>query len=157
MAKKLTQPYIAKPANEESPGVAFKFWVEIQNIIVAEFKECNGLRMERATEPVNEGGVNDYVHQLPGRNKYFPIVLKKGITDSTALWDWYRSGLYDGQVERINFNILLRNVEGTVIQRWEVVDAYPTKWEGPQLNTETNQVAIETIEITHHGLQPQSQ
>jgi phage tail-like protein len=55
-------------------------------------------------------------------------------------------------VTRKSISILLRNVEGDVVRRWNVINAYPTKWDGPQLNTETNQVAIETLELTHHGL-----
>jgi phage tail-like protein len=152
MAKKLSQPYVTKPPDESSPGVLYKFWVEVDNAVVAEFKECSGIRMERETEPVKEGGQNEYTHMLPGRNKYFPIVLKYGVTDSTALWEWYRQGLYDGKVVRKDISILLRNVEGDIVRRWDVIKAYPTKWDGPQLNTESNQVAIESIELTHHGL-----
>jgi phage tail-like protein len=152
MAPTLSQPYVTKPADEPSPGIQYKFWVEVDDTVVAEFKECSGIRMERETEPVKEGGQNEYVHLLPGRNKYFPIVLKYGITDSTALWDWYRAGLYDGKVTRKSISILLRNVEGDVVRRWNVTNAYPTKWDGPQLNTESSQVAIETLELAHHGL-----
>jgi phage tail-like protein len=152
MAPRLSQPYVTKSAQEPSPGVLFKFWVEVDDTVVAEFKECSGIRMERETEPVKEGGQNEYVHLLPGRSKYFPIVLKYGVTDSTALWDWYREGLYDGKVTRKSISILLRNVEGDIVRRWNVINAYPTKWDGPQLNTESNQVAIETLELTHHGL-----
>ena len=75
-----------------------------------------------------------------------------GISSDTSLWDWYREGLYDGKVTRKSISILLRNVEGDIVRRWEVTNAYPTKWEGPQLNTESSQVAIETLELTHHGL-----
>jgi phage tail-like protein len=148
----LTQSYVTRSAGAEDPALAFKFWVEIDDIVVAEFKECAGLQMQRSTEEVKEGGVNDYVHKLPGRNTYSPLTFKYGVTSSTDLWDWYVAGLYDGKVERKNFSILLRNVAGDVVRRWDVLDAYPTKWDGPQLNTETNQVTIETIEITHHGL-----
>ena len=46
----------------------------------------------------------------------------------------------------------LRGVDGTVVKRWNVDDAFPVKWEGPSLNVEGNQVAVETLEIAHHGL-----
>jgi phage tail-like protein len=148
----LTQTFITKAANEPSPAPAFKFWVEIESIVVAEFKECSGLRLERDFEKIEEGGVNDHVHFLPGRNKYSNIVLKYGITNSTDLWKWYQEGIYDGKIKRINFSILLRNVEGDILRRWNITQGFPVKWEGPQLNTETNQVTIETLEIAHHGL-----
>ena len=149
----MQQSFVTKPADEPSPALAFKFWIEIESIVVAEFKECSGLSLERDVQRVEEGGVNDRVHILPGRTKQSNIVLKYGVTDSTKLWDWYQDGLYDGKVKKINFSILLRNVEGDVLRRWNVKEGFPVKWEGPQLNTETNQVAIETLEIAHHGLE----
>lgn len=131
---------------------AFKFWIELEGIVVAQFTECSGLNVERKVESYQEGGVNDYVHQLPGRTEYTNITLKYGVTSSTDLWDWYAKGLYDGKVERKNFSILLRNSMGEVVRRWDVVGAYPVKWQGPQLNTSSGDIAIETIELVHHGL-----
>lgn len=153
MAKGTWQPPFAlKQANGADPFPTFKFWVEIKSIVVAEFKECTGLSMTREPEKVEEGGVNDYVHYLPGRNEYSRIVLKHGLADADALWDWYQQGLRDGRVKMINFSILLRNVQGDVVKRWNVIEGFPVKWEGPSLNTEGNQVAVETLEIVHHGL-----
>lgn len=133
---------------------AFKFWVELQGIVVARFTECSGLNIERdASTTVEEGGVNNYVHVLPGRVKYSNVTLKYGVTDSNELWEWFQKGIYDGKVERKNFSILLRNSAGDVVRRWDVIDAFPVKWQGPQLNTSSNEVAIETLEVAHHGLQ----
>lgn len=145
-------PFGMKQAASHDPPPAFKFWVEIEEIAVAEFKECSGLRMERAVETVEEGGVNDRVTLLPGRNKYSNIVLKYGVMDSNALWDWYQEGLYDGKVKRVDFAIVLRNVQGQEAKRWNVAGGFPVKWEGPSLNVESNQVAVDTLEIAHHGL-----
>lgn len=150
--RKWPSQFVVKKAEDPDPLPVFKFWVEMKSIVVAEFKECSGLRLERSVEPVEEGGVNDRVHQLPGRNKYSNIVLKYGVMQTDELWKWYQEGLLDGKVKRINFTILLRNVKGEVVKRWSVEDAFPVKWEGPSLNVEGNQVAIETLEIVHHGL-----
>lgn len=137
-------PYLPDSSKPE-PVPVFKFWVEIESIVVAEFKECSGLSMQRDYEKLEEGGVNDRWHWLPGRNKYNNITLKYGLMHSTELWDWYQEGLYDGKVNRINFSILLRDATGTVAKRWDVIKGFPVRWEGPSLNVETNQVAIETL------------
>jgi phage tail-like protein len=152
MAGKLTQSFVTKTTGDPDPVAMFKFWVEIKSIVVAEFKECSGLRLERTVETIEEGGVNDRVHYLPGRNKYSNIVLKYGVMSSNELWNWFQEGLYDGKVKRVNFSILLRDVKGDVVKRWNVTDGYPVKWEGPSLNVESSQVAVETLEIAHHGL-----
>jgi phage tail-like protein len=152
MGQKLTQSFVTKKSSDADPVAMFKFWVEIKSIVVAEFKECSGLRLERTVETIEEGGVNDRVHVLPGRNKYSNITLKYGVVHSNELWNWYQEGLYDGKVKRVNFSILLRDVKGDVVKRWNVKEGFPVKWEGPSLNVESSQVAIETLEIAHHGL-----
>jgi phage tail-like protein len=148
----LAKSFVTKLASDADPIPVFKFWIEINGIVEAEFKECSGLRLERKVEPYEEGGVNDYVHQLPGRNSYVNIVLKYGVTSSNEVWNWYQEGLYDGKVTRKDFSILLRGVDGQVVKTWNVSKGFPVKWEGPSLNVEGNQVAVETLEIAHHGL-----
>ena len=39
------------------------------------------------------------------------------------------------------------------IARWNFVRAWPTKWDGPDLNAETADAAIETLELAHEGVQ----
>jgi phage tail-like protein len=131
------------------PVPAFKFWVEIDSIVVAEFRECSGLNLEREVQEILEGGLNERVHYLPGRAKGTNIVLKYGLLYSRELWDWYQTGLYDGKVTRVNFSILLRDVQGEVVQRWDFLKGFPVKWEGPALNVESSQAAVETLEIAH--------
>jgi phage tail-like protein len=148
----LTQPYVTKLASSSDPFPVYKFWIEIDSVIVGQFQECSGLRMERAVETIEEGGVNDHVHLLPGRNKYSNITLKNGMVSSDELWSWYQEGLFDAKVKRVNFSILLRDVKGDVAKRWNVLQGFPVKWEGPQFTTDSNQIAVETLEIAHHGL-----
>ncbi len=143
---------VVKKAGESDPFPIYKFWVEIESIIVAQFQECSGLRLERTVETVEEGGVNDHFQILPGRNKYSNIILKNGMMETNALWEWYQEGLYHANVKRINFSILLRDVKGDVVKRWNVVDGFPVKWEGPQFNSDSRDLAVETLEIAHHGL-----
>ncbi len=133
-------------------GQAFRFYVEITGILVAEFTECSGLSMEREVKEYSEGGTNDFVYKLPGRTKYSNITLRRGITYSRDLWDWYVAGLYDGKVKRINISIILGNSDLKKVKQWDVYDAFPIKWSGADLSTETLQVALESLEIAHHGI-----
>jgi phage tail-like protein len=145
-------PFALKPASEGNPLPLYKFWVEIDSIVVAEFQNCSGLSMEREVERIEEGGVNDHLQMLPGRTKYTNITLKYGLSQTTEIWDWFQEGLLDGKVKRINFSILLRDVSGEVARRWDVIEAFPVKWEGPQFSSDSSQYAIETLEIVHHGI-----
>jgi phage tail-like protein len=106
-------------------------------------------------QPVNEyeeGGLNGYVHKLPGRVKYSDLTLRHGSAGSEALWDWYL-GVCQGQVVRKNISIVLFDPAGQEVRRWSFNGAYPIKWTGPQFNAAEGKVAIETLVIAHQGLQ----
>jgi phage tail-like protein len=138
---------------EPTPG--FKYAIEIDGLVGAWFAECGGLTAERTVYPYEEGGLNAYVHQLPGRTTHSHITLKRGIADE-ALWKWFAgekdAGLYESKVEYRNITIILYNVDRTEAKRWNVSRAYPVKWSGPDLNTDGNQVAVESLELVHHGI-----
>ena len=146
-----TQTQSTSTTSPADPSSAFKFHVELEGLIVGMFKECNGLSLSRETKPLREGGVNDRVHYLPESSTQGKITLKRGITLSRDLWDWYCKGLYDNLVERINMSIILYNAKGEVLKRWNFTGAFPTKWEGPTFNSANAEVAVETLELAHDG------
>ncbi len=138
--------------NYKPVAQSFRFYVEIMGILCAEFLECSGISAEREVEEIEEGGVNDFVHRLPGRIKYQNIVLKRGITYDRDLWEWFKAGEFDGCVHRVNMSIIIGNAELRKVKQWDVYDAYPVRWSSTDLSTDSLQVAIETLEIAHHGI-----
>jgi phage tail-like protein len=142
---------IARPKLRTDPLPGFGFAILMMKFVKGWFTECGGLTIERETMDQREGGVNHYVHQLPGRIKQSRITLKHGLAGS-ELWDWFQQGLYNGNVERHNISIILFGPTLTVNTWWDVKDAYPIKWSGPSLNTGGNEVTVETLELVHHGL-----
>lgn len=137
---------IVDPTNRTEPKPNFGFGVEIGGSIAGWFTECTGLTIEREVKAHPEGGVNDYVHQLPGRIKRFNLTLKHGLAGQ-ELWEWFQQGLYDGQVEYRNVSIILYNQDLTEAQRWDLPNAYPIKWNGGNFNSKTNEIALETLEL----------
>ncbi len=133
------------------PYTSFRFRIEIGGITVAQVSEVTGLQLETETEPYEEGGVNDFVHQLPKRTKYQNITLKRGITDLDEMWRWHQE-VVDGKFKRKDGAIILMDVTGEDKWRWNFVDAYPVKWTGPELRADSNTVAFESIELAHHGI-----
>ncbi|MGI5912810.1 MAG: phage tail protein [Syntrophomonadaceae bacterium] len=133
------------------PGVAFRFKVELDGLLVADFAEVSGLEAETEVQDVREGGVNEYEHHFITIRKYPPLVLKRGITDSTQLWDWYE-GTINGKLERKDGAIILMDASGQEICRWNFWESYPIKWVGPQLRADASEVAIESLEIVHRGI-----
>jgi phage tail-like protein len=161
------------------PAPAYLFFVELSGVIVGLFTECGGLEQTRDAEKVEEGGVNNYVHYLPGRVTQSKIKLKRGLSISRALWDWMQQGRYDFDVKRINFSIvqgapghnLATAIAGAVgmgmdnpaftvlskgfgkVKHWDIENAFPVKWQISDLSASGgDRVVIETLEIVHHGL-----
>ncbi len=138
-------------AVDTSIGGAFRFWVELEGLLVGGFSEVSGLQSETEVEEYNEGGVNDFVHAFPKKTKSPPLVLKRGLTRSPELWEWYED-VSKGRIKRKNGSVILMNHAGQEICRWNFFEAYPVKWRGPNLNALNNEIAIETLEILHNGL-----
>jgi phage tail-like protein len=133
------------------PYTSFRFRVEIEGITVAQVSEVTGLQLETEIESYEEGGVNDFIHQLPKRTKYQHITLKRGITDLDEMWKWHQD-VVNGKVERKDGSIILMDSEGEDKWRWNFTKAYPVKWIGPEFRADSNTVAFETIELAHHGI-----
>ena len=137
--------------NKPYPYTSFRFRIEIAGITVAQVSEVTGLQVETETEPYEEGGVNDYVHQLPKRTKYQHITLKRGITDLEEMWSWYQE-VISGKFKRKNGAVVLMDVTGVDKWRWNFSQAYPVKWMGPDMKADGNTVAFETVELAHNGI-----
>jgi phage tail-like protein len=138
------------PPSRNDPYTGFNFRVEIDGINVAAFTEVSGLASETDVIDYREGG-DSIVRLLPGITTYRPIVLRRGITNDRSLWLW-RKAVVDGQIDRRHGRIVLLDADGTEVARWTFRNGWPAKWEGPALNAQASDVAIESIEIVHEGL-----
>jgi phage tail-like protein len=135
----------------------FNFLVEIDGITQAGFQDCSGFGA--STDPIEyrEGNENPgrdpiTVRKLPGMTKYNNITLKWGLTDSTELYDWYRD-ITKGMDVRKNGSIIVLDTQGQERVRWNFRNGWPTKWDGPDFTSKGNDVAIETLEIAHEGIE----
>lgn len=134
------------------PYAGFAFLVEIDGLLVGGFSEVTGLQVETEVEEYAEGGLNEFVHRLPGRTRYpSNLVLKRGLTDVDALWSWHQE-VVAGKVERRNGTIYLLDRQRVPAMWWDFREAYPVKWIGPELRSDSNAVAAESVELVHRGL-----
>ena len=53
---------------------------------------------------------------------------------------------------RKNGSVVLLDRQGQEQARWNFFNGWPSKWTGPAFSAEANDIAIETLEITHEGL-----
>ncbi len=136
--------------------VGSRFAVEIDSIVVASFKECSGLNGEIQVETYREGGLNDYEHKLPGLAKYGNLTLKSGVASAMDFWKWFYKTTM-GTIERKQVSVILFNHDrddgklGEGI-RWNLLDAFPVRWEGPNFDAADNNVVMQSLELAHHGI-----
>jgi phage tail-like protein len=140
------------PRRPTDPFASFNFKLEIEGITVAGFSEVTGLNQESNVIDYREGQEPITPRKLPGLNKFGNITLKRGISPDLSVYNW-RKTVTDGDIERRNASIVLHNEKHEEVVRWNLVNAWPSKYVGPDLKANANEVAIESVELTHEGVE----
>ncbi|MCB9101760.1 MAG: phage tail protein [Anaerolineales bacterium] len=134
------------------PYSSYNFLVEIEGLLVGGFSQVSGLQAETTVETYREGGLNEYEHKLAGPTTYSSnLVLKHGLIDLDLLWQWHEE-IRRGNIIRRNGTIYLLDNRRLPAMWWDFLEAYPVKWIGPDLQAGSSAVALETIELVHHGI-----
>jgi len=132
---------------DRQPYRTYNFRVEIDGIGEAQFAEVVVPTAEIAVVEYREGAdKSSATRKLPGRVKYGNVVLKRGITADLSLYQWFRA-VSQGDFQPRNVMIVLLDAQRQDVRRWLARDAWPVKYDGPALNAQNNEVAIETLEL----------
>jgi phage tail-like protein len=120
------------------------------------FREVSGLSSE--TEVTEERAVDErgrsVVRKVPGATKFGDITLKRGIDNNLDLWKWRQQVEEKGPEDaRVDGAIEVLDSGGQTVATYKFRHGWPSKYQGPDLKAGSNEVAIETIEITHEGLE----
>ena len=139
------------------PPFVGRFVFTVDGLTIGAFTEVSGLSVQIDVEEVPEGGQNQFVHKLPGRMKWPNLVLKRGITNSDNLFEWFQLSSGDGfagqknALERRNGAVSLVDAKGQAVRTWRFMQAYPVKWTGPRFSASSRDLAVEELEVCHHG------
>ena len=146
------------PRRDQDPLSNFRFSLELGQVQVAGFAECTGLQMETKVFEYKEGGNNATTLKFPEASSYGNITLKRGVSSSNDLIEW-QLDVANGEFSKnrrssdLNVAIILMNEKGDPIKRWNLKNPLAVKWVGPDLKAMGNEVAIETLEIAHEGIE----
>jgi phage tail-like protein len=122
----------------------------------AGFSEVSGLGAEIASIEYRAGSDKSLgVRKLPGLVRYPNIILKRGVSGDTMLWDWINASI-TGQTQRLDGYIALLDEARLKVMQFRFRRGWPCRWEGPTLNAKSSSIAIETLEICHEGLEIES-
>lgn len=134
-------------------------------ILFGAFSEVTGLNADIEIESYQEGGLNTQPRKFFKNAKYHNLSLKHGVTFNTAIWDWYQQVLTSKKKIRKSGMVVLLDRGGPnlvgaglpgldklPVAAWMFDNGLPERIQGPTLNAKTNEIAIETLEISHEGL-----
>jgi phage tail-like protein len=132
------------------PFRGFRFVVEIDGIASAGFSRVKGIARELKYESQREGGVNEYEHKLVTMVTHPVVVLERGLA-LDDVWKWALATA-DGEVTRKTIYVRLRTEANEPAFAWQIAHALPVKWACADLDANATQVAMESLELAHHGL-----
>lgn len=133
------------------PGLGLRFQVSIDGqVSLGNWQRCDGLTVEYDIHEYREGGLNGYVHRLPGRAKYQNVKLTRPVDANTmAVAGWVAS--VQARLKPGTARISVLDPAGETVATWNLFGVFPVRWSGPSLDVGGNQVATETLELAHNG------
>src|SRR4051794_35657353 len=123
----------------------------VEATVVGGFSECSGLESSMQPEEHREGG-STTVLRFPQRVTWSNVRLRRGVTVSDDLWNWY-FGFVEGRGRRRDGIITLQNDLHIPYKVWRFKRGIPVKFSGPSLNAAESRIAVEEVEIAHEGLE----
>lgn len=127
----------------------FRFRVEIDGIAQASFTEVE--LPETSIEVIDyREGTEFTTRKLPGLRKFSNLTLRRGITASNELFDWYKAAA----PQRRNVVVQLLDEEQNPVKRWAMRNVWPVRYavsplvaiDGCLAVTETLECAVEQFE-----------
>jgi len=138
----------------QDPLRNFRFRLEIDGLVTAGFSEVVIGPTTTDVIDYREGTDPTHVRKLSGLTKFGSITLKRGISTSMDLFQWYRQ-ILSGQLasNRKQVAIIIQDESGTDQARFVVSEAWPMKYDPSDLNGKGNEVFVELLELANEGIE----
>lgn len=132
-----------------------RFLVEIDGLAIASFSTVELPDAVVSEVEYREGNGPPSKRKLKGQNETEPLVLERGVTDdSIELFEWFqlvRQGKL-GEARR-NIAVVVLDEEGQPGPRYEFREAWPGRYDAPDLDATGGEVALERLGIIHEGME----
>lgn len=138
------------------PLPVYNYKVEIDGNAVA-FSEVSGLSIAYETSTYVESptsGVGPRRMYMPSQRKSATITLKKGMVAGVSvpvLFGWI-SSIQLNRVDKKDIYVRLCDENGATVVSWKAINAFPTKLDAPTFTANSNDVAIESMELMADGV-----
>lgn len=136
----------------QNPYGGYNFLVKFSGIPAAAFMECVLPAVTIDVMEYREGAdLPSTVRKLPGLVRYGNLVLRRGLTTSLTLWDWF-NGFVSGTGTVQTIGVVLLDSTKSPVLTWTFRQAWPVKYESPVLDGKKSALAIETLEVAVGGM-----
>jgi len=98
-------------------------------------------------------GVTHAFLKIRGVHTVGDVTLKRGVVNSSSLWNWITQARGEESPIRHNAVIVLRNEAGNPVESWKLSGAKPVKYTGPTLRGAGSDVAMEELTLSHEGIE----
>lgn len=118
------------------------------------FAECTGLEATMEPKVIREGGLNYGAHQRVGAVTFATVILRRGMTFNTDLWQWFQQVTLTGAYTH-RMDVAIRHLDldrKTVVRTWQLDHAMPVKFKTADLSARSGEIAIEELHLVHEGL-----
>jgi phage tail-like protein len=136
----------------EYPLPVYNFRVEIDGTTVG-FSEVSGLNIAYETITYTESalkGPGPRILYMPGKPKVTTRTMKKGVVTGVSvatLYNWINTIALNRVVKK-DIMIRLCDENGAAVVSWKVLNAFPTQLDAPAFTASSNDVAIESMQLT---------
>jgi phage tail-like protein len=141
------------------PLVSYNFFVTIDGITVAQFKECDGLSMtikviEHREQMLSSPNLGvPLARKMPGSVSFEDITLRRGKIADQSFWKWIRDVQKGGIASaRKTGSIIVYDWTGVAATTFQFRDGWPSMVEVGKLQAGSDSVLLETVRITHEEL-----
>lgn len=146
------------PENLLAPLLAFRFHVRFKKdgsevaVCSGAFAECTGLEATMEPKVIKAGGSNYGAAQRAGTVSFATVVLKRGMTATRDLWNWFQLVNGGAYSYRLSAEIDVQDAAGKAVITWGLQHCLPVKFKAADLNAKGTEVGIEELHLAHEGL-----
>lgn len=134
--------------------VSFAFKVKVTGIsgsYEGNFQEVTGITAKLNTEPLKEGGENNFIRRLPLPPQYENLVLKRGMLLSSDLIDWARDAIENFNIKTKTVVVSLLDENQSPLASWSFANAYPVALKVTDFKSLDNNVVCESLELAYEN------
>ena len=155
------------PENQLAPLHVFRFHVSLTRVSLPDaqakvagdialcsgaFAECTGLEATMEPKVIKVGGQNYGPAQRVGPVTFATVVLKRGMTSTRDLWNWFQMVAGGATSVRLDARIEMQTADGAPVLTWVLERALPVKFKAADLNAKGTEIGIEELHLAHEGL-----